>query len=213
MKQETLFNFSNFVTFSRIVLAFIVVFLVFLENANLYLIASVLVIITIFMDYIDGLVARKLHSITDFGGVFDIVGDRIVENTFWITFAYLRLIPLWVPLVVILRSFVTDGFRGYALSKGKTAFGKKTMMAGKIGIFFVSSRFSRVLYAIAKAAAFSLLAFELYLIEVSYSNIGTFKSITYSLVLFTVAFCIIRGFFVVYDGLKFLSAAKLGKVI
>ena len=200
MKQEDVFDSSNIVTFSRIALSFVVAYLLSLQKTNFYLIAFFLIIFIIFMDYIDGFVARKFNSITDFGGVIDIVGDRIVENVLWIVFSYLKLIPLWIPIVVVSRSFITDGFRSYALLKGKTAFGKKTMMRGHIGIFFVSSRFSRALYAIAKAAAFSLLALQLYLINISYSNIGIFKDIAYSLVLFTVAFCVLRGFFVVYDG-------------
>lgn len=200
MKQEAVFDSSNIVTFSRIALSFVTAYLLLLQKTNFYLIAFFLIIFVIFMDYLDGFVARKFNTITNFGGVVDIVGDRIVENVLWIVFSYLNLVPLWAPIVVISRSFIADGFRSYALSKGKTAFGKSTMMRGNIGIFFVSSRFSRALYAIAKATTFSLLALQLYLVNISYSNIGIFKDITYSLVLFTVGFCIVRGFFVVYDG-------------
>lgn len=204
MKQKLIFNLSNFITFLRIVLAFVALYLLLSENANFYLVASLLIILVIFMDYIDGLVARKLRLSTDFGGVFDIVGDRLIENIFWVTFAYLRAVPLWVPIVILSRSFITDGFRSHALSKGKTAFGKKTMMVSKIGVFFVSSRLSRALYAISKAMTFSLLAFQLYLIKVAYTNIEIFEGIAYSFVIFTVAFCVVRGFFVVYDSFKAL---------
>ncbi|MBW2975965.1 hypothetical protein KY347_00805 [Candidatus Woesearchaeota archaeon] len=116
------------------------------------------------------------------------------------------LIPLWIPFVVLSRSFIVDSFRSYALSRGKTAFGKKTMMRGKIGLFFVSSRISRALYATAKSITFYLLALQMYLISVSYQNIGVFKGFTYSIVLFTVAFCVLRGIFVVYDGFKLFTA-------
>jgi CDP-diacylglycerol--glycerol-3-phosphate 3-phosphatidyltransferase len=154
------------------------------------------------LDGIDGLVARKFNTVTDFGGVIDIVGDRIVENVLWITFAFISIIPFWVPLVVLARGFITDGFRGYALTRGKTAFGKRSMMRGNIGIFFVSSRLSRALYAIAKSLTFSLLALQLYLSNISYPSIDIFKSVTVALVLFTVIFCVLRGIFVVYDGFK-----------
>lgn len=202
MGQKTLYNPSNLITFSRIMLAFFAVYLLLLGNAMLYLVAMALIIVAISLDYIDGLVARRFNYATKFGGVFDIIADRTIENILWIVFAYIKLIPLWIPLVVVSRSFVTDGFRSYAFSRGKDAFGKNTMMNNDMGILFVSSRFSRVLYATAKAAAFSMLALQLYLIEVSYPNIGIFKDFTYSLVLFTVAFCIIRGLFVVYDGFR-----------
>tara|TARA_Y100000031_G_scaffold12275_1_gene13141 strand:+ start:1278 stop:1910 length:633 start_codon:yes stop_codon:yes gene_type:complete len=200
MEQETIFDSSNLVTFARIILVFVAVYLLLSGNANFYLITFILIIVIVLMDYVDGLVARIFKSITRFGSVLDIVGDRIVENVLWITFAYTGVIPLWIPIAILSRSFITDSFRNFALSRGRTAFGKKTMMRGNIGIFFVSSRFSRTLYAVAKAATFSFLALQLYFIDVSYVNIEIFKNITHSLVLFTVAFCILRGFFVVYDG-------------
>ncbi len=205
MEQETIFNFSNSVTFARIILVFVIAYLLLLGNTKIYLISSVLIFILIVLDGVDGIVARKLNSVTEFGGALDIVGDRIVENVLWLTFAFTEVIPLWIPIVVLTRSFITDGFRSYALSKGKTAFGKKSMMRGSIGIFFVSSRFSRALYGIVKTLAFILLALQLYLAGISYAGIGIFKGVAYSVVLFTVAFCIIRGFFTVYDGFKLFT--------
>ncbi len=109
---------------------------------------------------------------------------------------------------MLTRGFITDGFRSYALSKGKTAFGKKSMMRGNIGIFFVSSRFSRALYGTAKTAVFILLALQLYLTRISYLDIEVFKSFTFAFVLFTVAFCVVRGLFVVYDGFKIFTAYR-----
>jgi CDP-diacylglycerol--glycerol-3-phosphate 3-phosphatidyltransferase len=208
MERETIFDSSNSVTFARIMLVFVIAYLLLLENTIIYLISSVLIFVLIILDGVDGIVARKLNSVTEFGGVLDIVGDRIVENVLWLTFAFAGVIPLWIPIVVLTRSFVIDGFRSYALSKGKTAFGKKSMMKGNIGIFFVSSRLSRALYGIAKTLAFILLALQLYLAGISYVGIEIFKKVTYLVVLFTVAFCIIRGFFTVYDGFKLFTAHR-----
>lgn len=208
MVKEAIFDSSNSVTFARIILVFVIVYLLLLNKAALFLISSLLIFILMILDGIDGMIARKFNSDTEFGGVLDILGDRIVENVLWITFAFIEVIPLWIPLVVLTRGFITDSFRSYALSKGKHAFGKKTMMRGKIGIFFVSSRFSRALYGIAKTVVFILLALQLYLVDISYHNIEIFKDVTYSLVLSTVAFCIIRGVFVVYDGFKLFIEYK-----
>lgn len=59
MTQEMFFDFSNYVTYARIILIFVVVYLLFLGNTYLYLVAIVLIILAVFMDYIDGVVARK----------------------------------------------------------------------------------------------------------------------------------------------------------
>lgn len=208
MRHETIFNSPNSVTFARIILVFVISYLLLLGNTPIYLISSVLIFILMVLDAVDGVVARKLHTVTEFGGVFDIVGDRIVENVLWFTFAFIGVIPLWIPIIVLTRGFITDGFRSYALSKGKTPFGKKSMMRGSVGIFFVSSRLSRALYGIAKTIAFMMLAFQLYLAGISFVGVEIFKSATYSLVLFTVAFCIVRGFFTAYDGFKLFTTHR-----
>ncbi|MEK6949062.1 MAG: CDP-alcohol phosphatidyltransferase family protein, partial [Nanoarchaeota archaeon] len=198
MNKKILLNFPNAVTFFRVVLVFIVVYFLFSQNAKLYLYSSMLIFALILLDWIDGIVARGLGSSTEFGSVIDIVGDRIVENALWIAFAFIQSVPIWVPFVVIARGFIADGFRSYALSKGKTAFGKKTMMKGSIGVFFVSSRFSRALYGIAKTAAFMLLALHLYFKSMNYASAGFLGMAAFGFVLFTVAFCVLRGIFVVY---------------
>lgn len=39
------------------------------------------------LDAVDGYVARRSHTTSVFGAVFDIAADRIIENVFWIYFA------------------------------------------------------------------------------------------------------------------------------
>ena len=209
MNKKILLNFPNAVTFFRVVLVFIVVYFLFSQNAKLYLYSSMLIFALILLDWIDGIVARGLGSSTEFGSVIDIVGDRIVENALWIAFAFIQSVPIWVPFVVIARGFIPDGFWSYALSKGKTAFGKKTMMKGSIGVFFVSSRFSRALYGIAKTAAFMLLALHLYFKSMNYASAGFLGMAAFGFVLFTVAFCVLRGIFVVYDGFMLFRTEKV----
>lgn len=207
MKKRHFINLPNTINIIRVILVFVVVYFLLSKNNKFYLIASALMVFVIFLDYLDGLAARKFNSVTGFGGILDIIGDRIVENVLWVTFAYLNTIPLWIPLVVITRSFVTDGIRNYAFSKGKTAFGKKTMMKSKLSMFLVSSRISRAIYAIAKAITFSLLSIQIYLSNILYPNVEIFSIITFNFVIFTVALCIIRGLYVIVDGLN-LSNGK-----
>lgn len=41
-------------------------------------------------------------------GLLDTLGDRIVENTFWLYFTVGGGIPLWMPIAVMARGVVTD---------------------------------------------------------------------------------------------------------
>ena len=52
-----------------------------------YVWALALTIIAFALDGVDGYVARKFHEESKFGALLDIMGDRIVENTYWILFA------------------------------------------------------------------------------------------------------------------------------
>jgi len=200
-KNNKFINVPNMITILRIVLLFIVIHI--LLNNSFYgkIISFFLVILIIFLDGIDGYIARKLNSATEFGAVFDIAGDRIVEQVLWITFAYINLIPLWIPVIIITRGVLTDSIRSFALKQGMTAFGAKTMMKSKIGYFITASRFSRALYGIAKALSFALLVSLTFINELVIRTklingplvIKILNITAYSIAWFTVALCVIRG--------------------
>ena len=118
---------ANIITLLRIGLVFVAVLLF---GAGFYgqLAAFLLTILIIYMDALDGYVARKLNTASDFGALFDITGDRIVENVYWIYFASIGMVTIWIPIIVITRGFLTDSLRSIAFAEGKTAFGDKTMM-------------------------------------------------------------------------------------
>lgn len=150
-------NTANIVSISRIFVAFVAIWLLFFDSKSMYLLSAVLTIIAFAMDGVDGYIARKYNQASELGSVLDIMGDRIVEASYWIAFAYFGLLPLWFPIVCITRAFTTDSIRSVALSKGMTAFGDKSMQSTSWGRFICASKFMRISYAVAKVAAFVLL--------------------------------------------------------
>ncbi len=198
---------ANFITLARIILLFIGIGFIYTRNLYGEIIAFFIILAVIIMDWLDGYVARRHNNVTPFGAVFDIMADRIVENCLWIVFAHLHIIPVWVPLVVIVRGFVTDTLRSVALTKGRTPFGEKTMIKSYIGKLLVSSRASRALYGAVKVITFCYLIFYLAFIEVIKKYpLSTYLSwhdsiyhIGIILVYITVFFCIIRAIPVVLD--------------
>jgi CDP-diacylglycerol--glycerol-3-phosphate 3-phosphatidyltransferase len=213
---------ANLITAGRVGLVFIAVGLLYTRTVWGAVAAFALVLTAIIMDWLDGFFARRTHSETPFGAVMDILGDRIVENVLWIVFAHLGLIPIWVPIVVVVRGFVTDAFRSVALTQGETAFGKKTMIKSRLGRLLVSSRTSRALYAAAKVVAFCYLTLYLALLnappaspwaEWRAAHEPALQLAGLGLVYFTVAFCVIRALPVVQDGVaqvKRLRAVSRG---
>ncbi len=148
---------ANLITVGRLVLLFVVVGLIYVGNVHVVGACMVLIGFIFASDGIDGYVARKRGSTSPFGAVFDIAGDRIVENVLWVVFADLGVIPVWIPLMVLTRGFVVDGLRSLSYGEGMTAFGDRNMMRSPLTRWLTAGRFMRGLYGYAKAAGFVFL--------------------------------------------------------
>ena len=191
---------ANIITLSRIFLAFIAMGLLFYD-VKYALVSLILTIFFFFFDGLDGYVARKFNETSKLGAVLDIMGDRIVENLYWMSFCALGWISVLVPIIVLTRGIVTDSLRSLALAQGFTAFGEKTMMQGKIAKFIVASNFSRFTYAVCKALAFLLLIAG----HLKFNTDHTLYIIGLICTWISVIFCVLRGLPVVFESKRFLK--------
>lgn len=198
---------ANFISLIRTLLCLVVVGLLFIQTQWVYLACFILTILVIWMDGLDGYVARKFNESSKAGAVIDILGDRIVEQVYWVTFLALGWVPLWVPLVVIVRGIAVDGLRSIALEQGYTAFGKTTMMRSGLGQLLVSSNASRWLYAVAKAVAFACLILA-HTPDLSQAVTNPVGIVAYAAVYVSVVFCIVRGLPVLIEGRRFFREAS-----
>ena len=194
---------ANFITILRTIFAILLVtvLIMFHDSDKVLMGAFLMTIIIIWMDGLDGYFARKFNESSKFGAVLDILGDRVVENVYWITFCAIGWLPVWVPLVVVCRGIIVDGLRSVALEQGYTAFGSSTMMQSKIGKFIVASNFCRFSYAIFKAIAFALLL--LAHMQAEYTGKELVTTIAYASAYIAVFFCVIRGIPVVIESKRF----------
>ncbi len=193
---KTLSTPANLVTFTRIIMLVALVFALQFNEQWIRIAAFALIPVIFYMDSLDGMLARKLNCATKVGGILDIAGDRIVENVLWVLLAYLDIIPLWIPIVILVRGFITDAFRSAAISKGHSTF---SMMDSKIGWWFVASPLSRTTYAVAKAILFTI-GIGIWSFHLAQFNwlMVSFNSLLY----FTVILCLLRGFYAVRACLK-----------
>lgn len=203
---------ANAITVGRLVLLFVVVYLIYHGNVQVIAACMFLLALVIAADGIDGWVARKRDETSTFGAVFDIAGDRIVENVLWIIFADLGLIPIWVPLLVISRGFIVDGLRSLSMQDGMTAFGDKNMMRSPLTTWLTAGRFMRGFFGYAKALAFVFLCgLEAWRHHDTHETfIGSlygqdwYRYLGWGLVWAAVALTVIRGIPVVIDGLAYI---------
>lgn len=195
-------NLANIVSIARIFVAYGAIALLFYHATWAYILAFVLTAIAFAMDGLDGYIARKFNQSSEWGSVLDILGDRIVEVSYWTVFAVMGWLNIFFPLVCVARAFTTDGIRSVALSKGYTAFGEKTMQSSKIGKFICASRFMRISYAVAKVAAFMLLiVINTPGIE-NWAHINLLTAITMVLAWIAIIFCVVRAIPVVAESGK-----------
>lgn len=192
---------ANFISIFRIFIMFLAVYLIYaLEGStSAYVWALSLTIVAFSLDGLDGYVARKLHEESKFGALLDIMGDRIVENTYWILFAVMGWINILFPLIAITRGFVTDTIRSAAMEKGFTPFG---MQVNPICKFITGSRFMRISYAVAKVAAFVLII-AAKIPELP--NADLIWNIGYGAAIFAIVFCVVRAIPVVIEAKRVIE--------
>lgn len=197
---------ANLITLARLPLLLLLVALLFVPVWQVRLIGLGLLIILFLMDWFDGYVARLRNEVTEMGAVLDVALDRAVENILWITFMYLGLVALWVPIVFLIRSFIVDGMRGVALTRGKSGFG---MMHSPWGRFLVASRFMRAFYGLAKAVVFCQLYLTHALALHNPNMLVTLQPLNQILILLAVGLCVLRGVPVVLDGRIYFASEKV----
>ena len=195
---------ANLITMSRLLLLWLVV-IVACYAPPAWQVVNVPLLITMFAtDGLDGYVARKYNQTSLFGALFDIAADRIVELTLWVALAYLRLIPLWVPLVFVARGTLVDAIRASTAESSQSE--PFAMMQTALGKWLVAGRFMRIFYAVLKAVAFCWWMLVLPLPALApelWAEWGALLAgIGLALVYLAVAICILRGLPVVMEFLQ-----------
>ena len=203
----------NQITAFRVLLAFVAVGL-FGHGTGANLAALALVIAAIALDAVDGYVARRKKLATPLGAQLDVVGDRVIENLFFTYFAVCGLISIWVPVIFFVRGASTDFVREVAARSGHDGFGGNWLMQTWWGKALVASRASRALYGTLKCVCFCLLGLQLTLpAEVAGAHLQMrpflLAAATQLLVSVTIAYCLLRGLPVLWEGRRFISPAPL----
>lgn len=189
---------ANFISIFRIFVMFLAVYLIYTQvgNTQAYVWALILTILAFALDGVDGWVARKFNEVSKFGALLDIMGDRIVENTYWVLFAVMGWLNIIFPLIALTRGFITDTIRSAAMEKGLTPFG---MQENPVCKWITGSKFMRISYAVAKVLAFVLIV-TAQIPNIAYAD--TLWSIAYWTAVIAIVFCVVRGLPVILEAKK-----------
>jgi CDP-diacylglycerol--glycerol-3-phosphate 3-phosphatidyltransferase len=126
-------NLPNKITVSRIGLTFVMVG--FLTTGLPFGKTLALVIFGIagLTDWLDGMLARRMGSISSFGQLMDPLADKILVSAAFVCFASIhQIMPVWIVITVISREFLITGLRLLGAQQGKVlpagSWGKHKMI-------------------------------------------------------------------------------------
>ena len=143
---------ANLITLSRLVLLLVVVAIAYRPVSAMQLWIWPILSLVFISDGLDGWVARRRGEESLFGALFDIAVDRVVELTLWIVLADLDLIPIWIPIVFVVRGVLVDAIRASQVQADRR--GPFSLLNSPVARWLVAGRFMRGFYAMLKAFAF-----------------------------------------------------------
>lgn len=192
---------ANTITLVRLLLLFLVLWLVHWTTGWLKLATMVLLIIVFVSDAFDGYVARKFNESSAFGAMFDIAVDRITELALWVVYASLGMVPVWMPVVFIVRGSLVDAIR----AQQSTATGKQPFELANhpLAQWLVAGRFMRGFYAAMKGIAFCWLLLSQGVADLApgfWEGWGWLMNAIGTVLIYTIVIlCILRGMPVIVE--------------
>ena len=111
-----IYTIPNIITFIRIFLIPIILYLLFSENPNIVLIAGLLFIISSVSDYFDGYLARTLNQSSKLGTLLDPIADKLLIASVIVVLvdtgviSNIHVVP---AIIILLREIAISGLREF----------------------------------------------------------------------------------------------------
>lgn len=147
-------NLANALTASRLVLSPVFFILFFLpEWTGSYQLVTVVLLWVVFLaieisDVLDGAVARKQNIVSDLGKLLDPFADVISRLTYFVTFAAVGIMPVWIVLLILYREYTIIFLRMMMYRTGTAMAARK---GGKLkAVFYAIAGGAGILVAMAR---------------------------------------------------------------
>ena len=141
-------NLANKLTLFRIFLVIIMVVVAYVPINGTILnigidmwILNIIFIIASITDKLDGNIARKRNQITEFGKFLDPIADKMLVLSAMLILVERKLLPAWIPIIILIREFAVSGYRLIAVQKennviAASIWGKTKTVTQIIAIIF-----------------------------------------------------------------------------
>ena len=148
--MSKIYTIPNIITFIRIFLIPIILYLLFSENPNIVLIAGLLFIISSVSDYFDGYLARTLNQSSKLGTLLDPIADKLLIASVIVVLvdtgviSNIHVVP---AIIILLREIAISGLREFLaklntdMPVSKLAKYKTTFQMVSLSILIISLGF------------------------------------------------------------------------
>ena len=145
-----IYTIPNIITFIRIFLIPIILYLLFSENPNIVLIAGLLFIVSSVSDYFDGYLARTLNQSSKLGTLLDPIADKLLIASVIVVLvdtgviSNIHVVP---AIIILLREIAISGLREFLaklnadMPVSKLANYKTTFQMVSLSILIISLGF------------------------------------------------------------------------
>ena len=145
-----IYTIPNIITFIRIFLIPIILYLLFSENPNIVLIAGLLFIVSSVSDYFDGYLARTLNQSSKLGTLLDPIADKLLIASVIVVLvdtgviSNVHVVP---AIIILLREIAISGLREFLaklntdMPVSKLAKYKTTFQMVSLSILIISLGF------------------------------------------------------------------------
>ncbi len=114
----------NILTFFRALAAPLFFVLFLSSNRDFILLAAIIFVLAAITDFFDGYIARKMNATSEWGAFADPLADKFLTTSVFIAFVIVKIVPIWMVVIILLRDFLTTFLRLVKVSNKriKTSF-------------------------------------------------------------------------------------------
>ncbi|MGI6664650.1 MAG: CDP-diacylglycerol--glycerol-3-phosphate 3-phosphatidyltransferase [Christensenellaceae bacterium] len=134
-------NLPNWLTIIRIILVPFMILMYYVGGPNWNIYAAIIFIVASITDMVDGMLARKMNLVTNFGKLMDPIADKVLVMAALVLMVDWGKVNSVVTIILLAREFVISGFRLVAASNGVVmaagAIGKWKTVTQLVGMSFI----------------------------------------------------------------------------
>ena len=99
--MEKILTLPNALSFMRLLMIPVIVLLMVNVNNRLFPYLLIVYIVTVFLDFLDGFIARKFFQESELGKIIDPLADKILVLSILVTLTVKFDFPIWLAVFIV----------------------------------------------------------------------------------------------------------------